>query len=161
MAGTSTSSRDVTLIIEVGPGTFKDVALRNDLDVVCDDDFISRQVLESYGMDMAKLVQIPESDRRARIVPGLDGSFTPQEVVVLNWRKGRDDILSLTSGTFFVLDDPPFDIVISSQRFTSIGRTNLATSSLRMSFSRYVSKGLSAPPPLRRLLSHYVNHFRS
>jgi hypothetical protein len=50
-------------------------------------------------MDMSKLVQIPEENRRERELEVLGGHFTPEQEVTL--RKQRE-------GLFIVIDDPPF-----------------------------------------------------
>ncbi|TGJ88740.1 hypothetical protein E0Z10_g46 [Xylaria hypoxylon] len=130
-------TRDLILIIEVAGGEgldkFEFVPLRNKVDTASDENFISRKVLEKYKMDMGKLVQIPEEDRRQRTLEGIGGYFTPEQETKLRWHKLNDR--KQRQGTFIVMDDPPFDVLIGSKQFA-----NECRPSAMYGFGRYMSK---------------------
>ncbi|KAI3320113.1 hypothetical protein HD806DRAFT_247232 [Xylariaceae sp. AK1471] len=130
-------TRDLILIIEVaareGPDRFEFVPLRNKIDTASDENFVSRKVLEKHNMDMSKLIQIPEEDRRERTLECLGGHFTPEQEVALRWHKLQDR--KQREGLFIVIDDPPFDLLIGSKQFANESRP-----SVMFGFGRYVSK---------------------
>ncbi|TRX89112.1 hypothetical protein FHL15_010029 [Xylaria flabelliformis] len=80
-------TRYLILIIEVagceGLDKFEFVPLRKMIDTVNDENFINRKVPQDYKMDMGKLIQIPEEDRRQRTLEDIGGCFTPDEEIIL------------------------------------------------------------------------------
>ncbi|KAI0116269.1 hypothetical protein GGR51DRAFT_500834 [Nemania sp. FL0031] len=130
-------TRDIILVVEVagckGLDKFEFVPLRNKVDTASDENFISRKVLQGHGMDMAKLVQIPEEDRRQRTLEGIGGDFTPEQEAILRWHKLNDR--KQRQGTFIVLDDPPFDVLIGSKQFA-----NESKPLAMYGFGRYLSR---------------------
>ncbi|KAI0450729.1 hypothetical protein F5B21DRAFT_517261 [Xylaria acuta] len=130
-------TRDLILVIEVagceGLDQFKFVPLRNKVDTASDENFISRKVLQKHKMDMSKLVQIPEEDRRQRTLEGIGGHFTPEQETELCWHKLNDR--KQRYGTFIVMDDPPFDVLIGSKQFA-----NESGPLAMYGFGRYLSK---------------------
>ena len=84
------------------------------LDTGSEADMVSLAYLLQAGFDMDKLQSIPEA-QQAQVV-GIDGAkYTPEFEVELTWFRQREACTN--KGRFLVVEEAPFDILLSSNQF--------------------------------------------
>lgn len=140
-------TRDIRLVIqttvEQTPWQFKYVPARAKLDTGCEENLVSLELLKANNLHESFLRPIPEGDEI--LLDGLESTYIPKFEIQLEWYKGQE--LKKRCSKFYVVDDPPFEILIGMKRFG-----DEFTSDYRMPnpiltlASRSKTKGISPSP---------------
>ncbi|EXJ91863.1 hypothetical protein A1O3_00413 [Capronia epimyces CBS 606.96] len=120
-------TRNATIIVDGGLGYQpRRVTVRAKMDTGCNDNLITLEVFEKFGMDKSILVEIPEEDQFDLVM--LEGARCHILYKVhLTWYYDGD--MKMRHSDFFVVKTGPFDMLIGSDRlaqeFAEHGRPGL------------------------------------
>jgi hypothetical protein len=108
-------TRNATIVVDSGIGDQpRRVTVRAKMDTGCNDNLITFEVFEKFGMDKSMLVNIPEEDQFDLVM--LEGvRCTILYKIHLIWYYDGD--MKMRHSDFFVVKTGPFDMLIGSYRF--------------------------------------------
>jgi hypothetical protein len=143
----SNFTRDIRLVVQTSveqtPWQFKYVPARAKLDTGCEENLVSLELLKANDVHESLLKPIPGGEETP--LDGLDSTYIPEFEIQLAWYQGHE--LIKRRSKFYVVNDPPFEILIGMKRFV-----HDITSDFRMPnpaliiASRSKTKGISPSP---------------
>jgi hypothetical protein len=113
----SNFTRDIRLVVQTSveqtPWQFKYVPARAKLDTGCEENLVSLELLKANDVHESLLKPIPGGEETP--LDGLDSTYIPEFEIQLAWYQGHE--LIKRRSKFYVVNDPPFEILIGMKRF--------------------------------------------